>query len=189
MLPQSFYSSSALDVARNLLGARLIRRTHQQTQVGMIFETEAYMGESDLACHAHSGRTPRTATMYGPPGRAYIYFIYGMHWMLNVVTEPEGTPAAVLIRAILPLDPLAERLIDGPARTCKWMQITGALNGIDLTDPQGELSIAAGETVPEEAIWRGPRVGINSVPEPWRSQPWRLRIDEKQWNPVRSSHE
>src|SRR5688572_13882499 len=102
-LPAAFYARPTLTVARELLGARLVRILDGVRLEGLISETEAYVGETDLGCHAKAGRTRRTQVMYGPPGRAYVYFTYGHHWMLNAVTEAEGFPAAVLIRAIQPL--------------------------------------------------------------------------------------
>jgi DNA-3-methyladenine glycosylase len=99
MLTHEFYNRPTLTVARELLGARLVRLLDGVRLAGVITETEAYVGEADLGCHAKAGRTPRTTVMYGPPGRAYVYFTYGMHWLLNAVTEAEGFPAAVLIRA------------------------------------------------------------------------------------------
>jgi DNA-3-methyladenine glycosylase len=134
--------------------------------------------------------------MYGIPGRAYIYFIYGMHWMLNVVAEPEGTPAAVLIRAILPSEGLAfaEPTVptatrrdlrfqptNGPGRLCKALNIDGRLNGVDLTDGKGSLFVEPGQPLAEGNVIQGPRVGIDGVPEPWRSKPWRFRIDGTKW--------
>ena len=104
LLPREFYNRPTLTVARELIGARLVRILDGQKLVGLITEAEAYIGEGDLACHAKAGRTPRTQVMYGPPGHAYVYFTYGNHWMLNVVTERENFPAAVLIRAIQPIE-------------------------------------------------------------------------------------
>ena len=190
-LPVSFFNRSVLEVARGLLGTRLVRQMDGQRIGGIIIETEAYQGESDLACHARAGRTGRTEVMYGPPGRAYIYFIYGMHWMLNVVAEAEGLPAAVLIRAIMPsegLDMIAERRakarpqdwVNGPARLCQALGIDGQLNGADFTDACGSLVIEAGQAVVEERVIVGPRVGIDGVPEPWRSMPWRFRVGEEE---------
>jgi DNA-3-methyladenine glycosylase len=100
ILPRDFYSGSAVQVAPRLIGCRLVRVLDGTRLAGIITETEAYQGEEDQACHARSGRTPRTEPMYGEPGRAYVYFTYGMHWLLNAVTDAPGTPAAVLIRAI-----------------------------------------------------------------------------------------
>src|SRR5512139_559864 len=103
-LPRDFFARDTVLVARELLGKNLVRVQNGQRLGGAILETEAYNGEVDLGCHARAGRTPRTQVMYGPPGHAYVYFTYGMHWMLNFVTQEEGFPAAVLIRAILPLE-------------------------------------------------------------------------------------
>ncbi len=199
-LPVSFYNRSVLEVAPDLLGTRLVRVIEGRRVAGYIIETEAYAGESDLACHARAGRTPRTEVMYGTPGRAYIYFIYGMHWMLNVVAEAEGSPAAVLIRAMLPsegLDLIAARRgkvrprdwSNGPARLCQALDIDERLNGADLTDPRGSLIIEAGERVPTESVLQGPRVGIESVPEPWRSKPWRFLVDIERWKPLEERQE
>lgn len=186
-LPISFYARPAVEVARALLGMRLVRILDGVRISGAILETEAYAGEEDLACHARAGRTPRTEVMYGPPGRAYIYFTYGMHWMFNVVALPEGSPAAVLVRAIHPLEGLeviasrrpgvapAHRT-DGPAKLCTALAIDGALGGIDLTDPRSVLHIENGRPVPDEEVQTGPRVGIDNVPEPWKSIPWRYRL-------------
>jgi DNA-3-methyladenine glycosylase len=180
-LPRSFYERSAIPVARELLGARLVRRVDGQRIAGIITETEAYQGEEDLACHARAGLTPRTQIMYGPAGRAYVYFTYGVHWMLNVVTEPEGSPAAVLIRGMQPVEGFEamQRLrpagtTDGPAKLTQALAITGALNGVDICTPGGELWIEPGDPIPDEQVTTGPRVGIHSVPEPWRSIPWRF---------------
>jgi DNA-3-methyladenine glycosylase len=202
VLPRSFYKRSSVEVARELLGARLIRREEGDRLAGMILETEAYQGEEDLACHARAGKTPRTQVMYGPGGFAYVYFTYGAHWMLNAVAEPEGIPAAVLVRAILPIEglekmaefrPLPTRRslpdrpapaapftgwTDGPAKLCQALNVTGRLNGADLCDPSGELFIEAGEPIPEGQVSRGPRIGINNVPEPWKSKPWRFLVNK-----------
>src|SRR5690349_8560991 len=103
ILPRDFYERPTLQVARGLIGARLVRILEGQKLVGLITETEAYISQKDLACHAKAGLTARTAVMFGEPGHAYVYFTYGNHWMLNVVTERLGFPAAVLIRAIQPI--------------------------------------------------------------------------------------
>src|SRR3972149_4522236 len=104
ILSRDFYDRPTLTVARDPIGARLVRILDSVRLVGLITEAEAYISEKDLACHAKAGRTPRTAVMYGEPGHAYVYFTYGNHWMLNVVTEREGSPAAVLIREIQPIE-------------------------------------------------------------------------------------
>jgi DNA-3-methyladenine glycosylase len=158
-----------------------------QRLTGLITEVEAYSGEEDLGCHCKHGRTPRTRVMYGPPGHAYIYFTYGMHWCLNCVVEREGYPAAVLIRAIQPqegLEVIAQRRgrqpqahwTDGPGKLCQALGIGGALNGIDLCAPDSALWVEAGEPVPEEQVLTTPRIGLNTVPEPWKSIPWRYII-------------
>lgn len=192
-LAVEFYSQSVHKVARDLLGTRLVRVLDGQRVGGTIIETEAYAGESDLACHARAGRTPRTEVMYGTPGKAYVYFIYGIHWMLNAVAEPAGSPAAVLIRAILPVEGLAEIArrrplarqrdwTNGPARLCTALDIDGSCSGVDMTSDQSGLWIEPGLPVPDAAVISGPRVGIQNVPEPWRSKPWRWRVDLQSWN-------
>jgi DNA-3-methyladenine glycosylase len=193
-LTDKFFESSAVQVARELLGMRLVRLLDGQRLSGYIIEAEAYLGESDLACHARSGHTPRTQVMYGPPGRAYVYFVYGMHWMLNCVTGIEGDPQAVLVRAIWPdegLDQIASRRAgvprrswtDGPGKICRALAIDGSFNGASLLDPSGGLWIAAGQSVPAESVITGPRVGIDGVPEPWLSKPWRFRAEQRLWQP------
>jgi len=168
---------------------RLVRLLEGQRVSGLIVEAEAYDGEADLACHARAGRTPRTEVMYGPPGRAYIYFTYGMHWCLNCVTGPEGYPAAVLVRAIRPekgLELIAARRAgrpqsewsNGPGKLTQALGIDGGLNGADLTTVQGGLWIEAGQPVADENVLAGPRVGIQNVPEPWRSQPWSFKVKD-----------
>jgi DNA-3-methyladenine glycosylase len=184
-LSRQFFNRPTLQVAHDLLGSRLVRQQDGARLAGIITETEAYCGEEDLACHARAGRTDRTRVMYGPAGFAYIYFTYGMHWMLNFVTEGEGVPAAVLIRAIEPAEGIeliaarrsgrpARDWTNGPAKLCQALGIDGRLNGTDLTDPEGCLFVEAGPPAPENLVETGPRVGIDSVPEPWQSVPWRF---------------
>jgi DNA-3-methyladenine glycosylase len=183
-LPREFFSRPTLTVAHDLLGMRLVRLQDGLRLSGLILETEAYIGESDLGCHAKAGRTPRTAVMYGPPGHAYVYFTYGMHWMLNAVTEPEGFPAAVLLRALQPLEGL--ELISarrqgrdtlGPAKLTQALAIDAALNAIDLCDPYSPLFIEPAPPPPAASIRTAPRIGLYTVPEPWKSMPWNFRIE------------
>ena len=182
ILPASFYNRPTLEVARDLLGARLVRILDGERLAGVIVECEAYVGEEDLACHASHGKTPRTAVMYGPAGHAYVYFTYGMHWMLNAVTERDGFPAAVLLRAILPLEgtqTMAARRNGrdtlGPAKLTQALGIDGRLNGVDLGSPSSGLWVERGEPIPDKDVRRGPRVGLFTVPEPWKSLPWRFQ--------------
>ena len=183
-LPRAFYARPTLDVARDLVGCVLVRTLADgQRLAGRIVETEAYIGQADLASHARAGRTPRTAIMFGPPGYAYVYFTYGMHWLLNAVTEAEGQPAAVLIRALEPLEGLAQiaarrpgrpqrEWTSGPARLTKALDIDHRLHGTDLT--REPLWIAPGTPDRVTTLESGPRVGIDRVPEPWHSIPWRF---------------
>lgn len=182
---RSFFARPALAVARGLLGMRLVRVDGEQRISGTILEAEAYGGEEDLGCHCRAGRTERTQVMYGSPGHAYVYFTYGMHWMLNVVAQPAGTPAAVLLRAIRleeGLELVAARRsrqpslhwTDGPGKICQALNIDKRFNGADLCDRQAELFLEWGWPIPDENVTIGPRVGLNSVPEPWKSIPWRF---------------
>src|SRR5574342_534110 len=159
ILSRDFYNRPTLKVARDLIGTRLVRISDSVKLVGLITETEAYISEKDLACHAKAGRTPRTAVMYGEPGHAYVYFTYGNHWMLNVVTEREGFPAAVLIRAIQPIEGAeimsarrGGRDTFGPGKLCQALGITKSENGIDLTETMGSLWIEAGVSVADSLV-------------------------------------
>ena len=161
-LLRSVFERDTETAARELLGCRLVRRIGGRTLAGIIVETEAYLGERDLGCHSARGRTSRTEVMFGPPGRAYIYLIYGMYHCLNVVTCPEGEPEAVLIRAIRPVageDIMSANrvtrsgrritgagLTNGPGKLCQAMEIDLSLNACDLCDPNGALSIEQGRT-------------------------------------------
>jgi DNA-3-methyladenine glycosylase len=188
-LPRDFYARDTVQVARELLGTHLVRLDNGQRLGGVILETEAYHGEADLGCHARAGRTPRTQVMYGLPGHAYVYFTYGMHWMLNFVTQPDGFPAAVLIRAILPLEgreviaarrsPQPPQIwTDGPAKLCKALGIDGNQHGVDLCSDESEIYVEEGVSIPDARVEVTARVGLESVPEPWRSMPWRFRVSE-----------
>ncbi len=185
ILPREFYAQETLTVARQLIGARLVRLEGGRRISGVILEAEAYCGEEDLGCHAKAGLTPRTEPMYGPPGHAYVYFTYGNHWMLNAVTRPKGQPEAVLLRAILPLEGLdiiesrrgsqpRKRWTDGPGKLAQALAITGELNRTDLTTGAAGLYIEAGFSIPDEYVTSTPRIGLNTVPEPWKSIPWRF---------------
>jgi DNA-3-methyladenine glycosylase len=197
LLPREFFERDPVRVARELLGARLVRVEEERRISGFILEAEAYRGEEDLACHARAGLTPRTRVMYGPPGRAYVYFTYGMHWLLNCVAEKEGFPAAVLIRALHPLEGLewiaarragrpAPQWTDGPGKICQALGIDGRLNGADLCSVEDGLFIEAGEPVPDSAVTTSPRIGLNTVPEPWKSLPWRFLTRIELISPQRS---
>ena len=150
-------------------------------------ETEAYIGPHDLACHARAGRTRRTEVMFGRAGIAYVYFTYGMHWLFNVVTEDEGFPAAVLLRALEPLEGLdsmqrrrgveeLSRLCCGPACLTQALAIGRAENGADLCSGNAQLWIERGSRPARMAIGTGARIGIGRTPEPWLSKPWRFYL-------------
>jgi DNA-3-methyladenine glycosylase len=182
---RSFYDRPTLQVARDLIGSRLVRILAGIRLVGLITETEAYISENDLACHAKAGLTPRTAVMYGEPGHAYVYFTYGNHWMLNVVTERDGFPAAVLIRAIQPVEGIKVmsqrrqgRDTFGPGKLCQALGIAKLENGVDLTATTGGLWIEEGVNVSNSLVMKGPRVGLNKTPEPWLSKPWRFMVKD-----------
>jgi DNA-3-methyladenine glycosylase len=184
-LPRSFYGRPAVEVASDLLGKVLVRRIGRKNLSGKIVETEAYVGPHDLACHASKGHTPRTSVMFGPPGYAYVYMIYGFYFCLNVVTEPPGYPAAVLIRAIEPLDNVGlmrklrknpERetnITSGPGKLCMAMSIDKQLNGADLLGTAiwiEDRSLDAGN------ILTSPRVGVDYAGE-FKDKPWRFFVD------------
>jgi DNA-3-methyladenine glycosylase len=188
-LPHSFYNRPTLTVARDLIGARLVRILNGKKLMGLITETEAYISQNDLACHAKAGLTARTAPMFGPAGHAYVYFTYGNHWMLNAVTEKQGFPAAVLIRAIQPIEGaeiMLERRLGrdtfGPGKLTQAMGITKSENNLDLTIRNSSLWIEEGISVPKKNVTIGPRVGLNKTPEPWLSKPWRFLV--KDWKIV-----
>ena len=187
-MPRRFFSRPTLQVARALLGQRLVIETNGERLAGLISETEAYIGQDDLACHARFGLTPRSRLMFGTPGHAYIYLNYGVHWLLNIVTEPAGSPAAVLIRAILPEAGLASmqarrgpraapgHLTDGPGKLTQALGIDQALNGQDLCAPRAGLFVERAPAVAEANVRQGPRIGLNNTPEPWKSTPWRFTL-------------
>ena len=185
-LPSRFYERDTEQVARDLLGAVLRSTTPDGIASGRIVETEAYLGEHDLACHAAAGLTARTKWLYGAPGTAYVYFIYGVHWCFNAVTRRVGSPSAVLVRAIEPLEGLAlmrERrgpvrdrdLANGPGKLCEALGITGAANGLPLRG--SAVEILRGEPVPDAEVAITPRIGITKCAE-W---PLRWLVAESPW--------
>jgi DNA-3-methyladenine glycosylase len=184
-LNRDFFDRPTLQVARQLLGTHLVRLEGGERTAGTIVETEAYVGEEDLGCHAHVGYTPRTRVLYGPPGHTYVYFTYGNYWMLNFVTEKEGFPAAVLIRGIVPVEGLQriaerragrppEHWTDGPGKICIALAINRSQNDLDMSSPDSEIFVEPGNPISDSSVTIGPRVGLNSVPEPWKSIPWRF---------------
>ncbi|MEX2263034.1 MAG: DNA-3-methyladenine glycosylase [Bryobacteraceae bacterium] len=166
ILNRSFYNRGAVPVARDLLGKIL----EYGPVAGRIVETEAYLGNDDLAAHSARGLTPRTRVIFGPPGHAYVYFIYGMHECLNLICEPEGTPGCVLIRSVEPVAGVdlmrarrpkargVDELASGPGRLTQAMGITRALNGVDVTE--GALVVREPETREDFEVLVTPRIGI-----------------------------
>lgn len=193
ILTREFYNRDTVETARDLLGRDLVRVLEDGTRlVCRITETEAYVGRTDKACHAYGyKRTPRTRTLFAPPGTAYIYLIYGMYSCLNLVTEPEGEPAAVLIRGAVPvengdiisknrfgckLDALSayqrKNFLNGPGKLCRGLLLTRAQNGLDLTCPEGGLYLLPGSPPAPDRVRTGKRIGIDYAQEavdfPWR---------------------
>jgi DNA-3-methyladenine glycosylase len=194
-LSRSFFDQPTLSVAQQLLGKCLVLENPEEgfRLSGLITETEAYIGAEDLACHAKSGRTTRNASLWGSAGHAYVYFIYGMHWMLNFVTERKGFPAAVLLRGLWPLEGveiLSQRrkgkpnteLCNGPAKICQAFNIDRSWDGLDLCSQDSQLYLTSGSSPNPESVTISPRVGLFNVPEPWKSIEWRFQappnIDE-----------
>ncbi len=174
ILPASFYARPTLQVARSLLGKYLVRETAAGLREGRIVEVEAYVGPKDRASHASRGRTERTEVMFGPPGLAYVYMIYGMHHCLNVVTERADFPAAVLIRAV----EHAAVLADGPGRVCRLFEIDRRLNYHDLTSGKVFWIEDRGEQIRRTQIGAFPRIGVDYA-GPWAAKLWRFRVTKK----------
>jgi len=183
MLPVAFYSRPTLQILEEIIGKVLIRKSKDGLASGIIVEAEAYRGQDDPASFASRGRTKRSEMLYGPPARAFVYLTYGMHHLFNVVTEQEGFPAAVLIRALEPLEGLALmqkrrrtddvlNLCSGPAKLCQALDIDLSLNGASLSSPRSPL-ILVGRTDEDEKekdlVWR-PRIGIREG----RDRLWRV---------------
>jgi len=173
VIARGFYNRPALEVARELLGQRLVVTAGGQRRGGIIVETEAYVGAHDLACHASKGRTRRTEVMFGPPGHAYVYLVYGMHHCFNAVTGPEGEAAAVLVRAVAPGEGLEGRT-DGPGRLCRAFGLSRAQDGWDLCGSSG-VWVEEGEGVPRRLVERGPRVGV-AYAGAWADKPYRFWV-------------
>ncbi|MCC7105231.1 MAG: DNA-3-methyladenine glycosylase [Chloroflexi bacterium] len=173
-MTRDFYACPTVDVARALLGVHLVFERPDGVRVGRIVETEAYVGTEDLASHASRGRTARTAPMFGPPGHAYIYLIYGMYHCLNVVTEQDGVAGAVLIRAaeILEGPPGSA---SGPGRLGRWLGLDRELSGRDMTVPP--LYLSSGDRLPDASVLSGPRVGVDYAGL-WAERPWRFWVEE-----------
>lgn len=171
ILPRAYFSRATLTIARSLVGKHLVRSIDGRELAGKIVETEAYVGPHDLACHASKGRTPRTDVLFGPPGMAYVYMIYGMYYCLNVVTEREEFPAAVLIRAV----EVEGALIDGPGRLCRALGIDRTLNRVDLTIGKELWFEDRGGRVLSRLVGAHPRIGVDYAGE-WAMKPYRFRL-------------
>ena len=171
ILPRFYFNRPTVTVARSLVGKYLVRAIEGRILAGKIVEVEAYVGPKDKACHASKGRTPRTDVMFGPAGVAYVYLIYGMYHCLNVVTEREEFPSAVLIRAI----EIDGELIDGPGRLCRTLRIDRSLNRADLTEGESlwfedrEVVLKRGE------LGAHTRIGVDYAGA-WAKKLWRFRL-------------
>ncbi|PIE55315.1 MAG: 3-methyladenine DNA glycosylase [Dethiosulfovibrio peptidovorans] len=191
ILPSRFYGRSCFTVARDLLGCVLESRIEGQLVSGRIVETEPYIGAYDRASHAWPmKKTPRTRAMFGPGGRAYVFFVYGMHHQLCAVTGPEGCPDAVLIRALKPLEGIAvmkrrrgqllKRLCDGPGKLCAALAVTSAHYGSDLSDPSSPLIVREGEPVNDQDVLAASRVGV-AYAGIYGTVPWRMYVRDCPW--------
>lgn len=170
VLERAFFDRPSPLVARELLGCWLVRRRPGRLVRVQLCETEAYLGREDPASHARRGPTARNLAMFGMPGTAYVYFIYGLHHCFNIVTGAPGVAAAVLVRAALP-DPALDGRLDGPARLSRALDIGPAQNGVDLCDPQaGEIWLERGRRPRGAAVVVGSRVGVED------QTPWRFRL-------------
>jgi DNA-3-methyladenine glycosylase len=177
VLNAKFFARPALVVARELIGKVLVRRidgrpgSRSNTLAAVITETEAYIGPHDLACHGSKGRTPRTEVMFGPGGCWYVYFIYGIHWMLNAVTDEVGHPSAVLIRGA--------GQWDGPAKLTKALAIDKGLNGQPAARSSGLWIEDRGLKVPRGRIQRTPRIGVDYAAD-WAAKPYRFVLARRE---------
>jgi len=184
-LPRTFYARDTRLVARELLGKRVVRFLGRQRLAGIIVEAEAYAGTDDAASHAYRGRTSRNWPMFGSPGHAYVYFVYGMHWMFNIVAHEEDWPGAILIRALEPeagLSVMCQHrggkptrvLTNGPAKLAQALAIDDALNGADLCT-HGAITIESGLVIPDASIVCGPRLRVPGD-EQAKTRLWRFWV-------------
>jgi DNA-3-methyladenine glycosylase len=174
-LSRDFYARPALTVARDLLGKVLTLEVSGSTKAARIVEVEAYLGRRDPASHAFRGLTPRTAPMFGPPGRSYVYFVYGMYHCLNVVTERDGVAGAVLLRGAEPIagfDDLPPRVLAGPGKLARAFGLTTEHTNMDLV--RSSLSIRDAPAVPPSRVVRSVRIGLNE--HATTNKPWRLYV-------------
>jgi DNA-3-methyladenine glycosylase len=174
-LPRDFYARPTLTVARDLLGKVLTLEVSGSTMAARIIEVEAYLGRRDPASHAYRGLTPRTAPMFGPPGRSYVYFVYGMYHCLNVVTERDGVAGAVLLRGAEPLagfDDISPRALAGPGKLARAFGLTTQHTDLDLV--RSILSIRDAPAVPPSRVVRSVRIGLSE--HATTNKPWRLYV-------------
>jgi DNA-3-methyladenine glycosylase len=171
-ITRDFYARNTLIIARELIGMHLVHADGRTVRAGRIVETEAYQGPQDLAAHSSRGRTRRTEVMFGPPGHAYVYFIYGFWYCLNIVTEAVGVPHAVLLRALEPVMQISDKTW-GPGLLCRAMAIDKRLNGADLCGEVLWLERPAALTRRPPRIARAQRVGVDYAGE-WARRPWRF---------------
>jgi DNA-3-methyladenine glycosylase len=172
-LPRAFFNRDTGLVARELLGCLLVHRVNGVERVGKIVETEAYLGVGDMAAHSSKGVTPRTRVMFGPPGYAYVYLIYGMHHCINIVTEAQGQGTAVLLRALEPVRNLHGKT-SGPALLCKAMDIDRRLNGHDFCSD--DLHVLARSPEQPAPVVQRPRIGVDYAGE-WAARPLRFYLE------------
>lgn len=193
IIQHAFYHQNAVIVARNLLGATLVRQFNGQRLSGMIVETEAYTGLDDEASHAYRRKTMRNKPMWDTAGHSYLYLNYGVHWLLNVTCEADNHPAAVLLRAIEPLEGLSimanhrdgrptTEWTNGPGKLTIALALDGSLNMVDMTTTASNLWIEQGPSIPDEDISVGPRVGLGKrISEQWLDAPLRWWITTNQY--------
>jgi len=174
LLPRPFYERPTLTVAKELLGKYLVRRGEAGLLAGRIVEVEAYVGPEDRASHASRGKTKRTEVMFGKAGITYVYLIYGMYHCFNIVTEQEGYPAAILVRAV---ELESGELVDGPGRLCRRFAIERVHTWHDLTLGEQLWVEDRGEKISAKKILRVPRIGVDYAGE-WAGKPWRFRLKE-----------